>query len=110
VTKELSARDSHALLKPGQEKRHGDLTQGVVIQSATGLAGLALINAPILANARLLREGDEVVPWLDQPTANPAPQAVRNLLRWEDLKAPSTLAFRFSGEQTSSLLGSSVLG
>ena len=56
-----------------------------VAQSGAALGGLALINAPLLAQAFPTRAGEEVVPWLDPPPENPAPDAVRNLLRWQEL-------------------------
>jgi DMSO/TMAO reductase YedYZ molybdopterin-dependent catalytic subunit len=56
-----------------------------VAQGSAALGGLTLINAPFLAQAFPTRKGEEVVPWLDQPSENPAPDAVRTLLRWEEL-------------------------
>ena len=52
-----------------------------VVQSGTALGGLSLINTPFLAHAFPNRKGEEVVPWLDPPPENPAPNAVRNLLQ-----------------------------
>jgi DMSO/TMAO reductase YedYZ molybdopterin-dependent catalytic subunit len=54
-------------------------------QGGAVLGGLALINAPFLAQAFPSRAGEEVVAWLDQPPENPEPGAVRNLLRWQEL-------------------------
>jgi DMSO/TMAO reductase YedYZ molybdopterin-dependent catalytic subunit len=54
-------------------------------QSGAALGALTLINTPLLAQAFPSRAGEEVVAWLDQPPANPAPDAVRNLLRWQEL-------------------------
>ncbi len=31
------------------------------------------------------RPGEEVLPWLDQPDANPVPEIVGTLLKWEEL-------------------------
>jgi DMSO/TMAO reductase YedYZ molybdopterin-dependent catalytic subunit len=56
-----------------------------VVQGGAAFTGLALINTPFFAQAFPSQKGEEVVPWLDQPPANPAPDAVRSLLRWEDL-------------------------
>jgi DMSO/TMAO reductase YedYZ molybdopterin-dependent catalytic subunit len=55
------------------------------VQSGTAFGGLSLINAPFLAHAFPSRKGEQVVPWLDPPPENPAPEAVRNLLQWEEL-------------------------
>jgi DMSO/TMAO reductase YedYZ molybdopterin-dependent catalytic subunit len=54
-------------------------------QSGAALGALSLINTPFLARAFPSRAGEEVLPWLDQPAENPAPDAVRNLLRWQEL-------------------------
>src|SRR5918996_2999569 len=54
-------------------------------QGGAALGGMTLLNAPFLAHAFPSRAGEEVVPWLDPPPENPAPDAVRNLLRWEEL-------------------------
>jgi DMSO/TMAO reductase YedYZ molybdopterin-dependent catalytic subunit len=56
-----------------------------VVQGGAAFTGLTFLHAPILAQAFPSRKGEEVVPWLDQPPDNPAPDAVRNLLRWEEL-------------------------
>jgi DMSO/TMAO reductase YedYZ molybdopterin-dependent catalytic subunit len=58
-----------------------------VVQGGAAFTGLTLANAPFLAQAFPSRKGEEVVPWLDQPPANPVPDAVRSLLRWEELDA-----------------------
>jgi len=54
-------------------------------QGVASLGGLTLINTPFLAHAFPSRAGEQVLPWLDQPPENPAPEAVRNLLRWQEL-------------------------
>jgi DMSO/TMAO reductase YedYZ molybdopterin-dependent catalytic subunit len=54
-------------------------------QGGAALGALTLMNAPFLANAFPSRAGEEVVPWLDPTPENPAPDAVRNLLQWEEL-------------------------
>jgi DMSO/TMAO reductase YedYZ molybdopterin-dependent catalytic subunit len=54
-------------------------------QSGAALGALSLINTPFLARAFPSRAGEEVLPWLDQPPENPAPDAVRNLLQWQEL-------------------------
>jgi DMSO/TMAO reductase YedYZ molybdopterin-dependent catalytic subunit len=54
-------------------------------QSGAALGALSLINTPFLAQAFPSRAGEEVLAWLDQPPENPAPDAVRSLLRWQEL-------------------------
>ncbi|HEX5078223.1 MAG TPA: sulfite oxidase [Geminicoccaceae bacterium] len=54
-------------------------------QGGAALGALSLINTPFLASAFPSRAGEEVLPWLDQPPANPEPNAVRNLLHWQEL-------------------------
>jgi DMSO/TMAO reductase YedYZ molybdopterin-dependent catalytic subunit len=52
---------------------------------SVALAGLTVLQAPWLAQAFPSRLGEEVIPWVDQPPANPAPAVIGNLHRWEDL-------------------------
>jgi DMSO/TMAO reductase YedYZ molybdopterin-dependent catalytic subunit len=54
-------------------------------QGSAALGGLTLINMPFLAHAFPSQKGEEVLPWLDQPPENPAPDAVRTLLQWQEL-------------------------
>jgi len=51
--------------------------------SATA-ATLALLNSRF-AQAAPLRQGDEVIPWIDQPAENPVPQIIDNQQIWENL-------------------------
>ena len=55
-----------------------------VIQGSTVLAGLYLSR---LAQAFPSREGETVVPWLDQPAPNPDPVGIQTQLVWEDLNS-----------------------
>ena len=68
-----------------------------VVQGGAAFTGLALITAPFLAQAFPSRKGEEVVPWLDQPPANPVPEVVRSQLRWENLDSWVTPNDRFFG-------------
>jgi DMSO/TMAO reductase YedYZ molybdopterin-dependent catalytic subunit len=68
-----------------------------VVQGGAAFTGLALINTPFLAQAFPSRKGEKVVPWLDQPPANPVPEVVRSQLRWEDLDSWVTTNDRFFG-------------
>ena len=43
----------------------------------------------------LLDSGGQVIPWLDQPTPNPNPAGLGNLLNWEELKSWRTPANDF---------------
>jgi DMSO/TMAO reductase YedYZ molybdopterin-dependent catalytic subunit len=54
-------------------------------QGSAALAGLALVRSPWVAEAFPSRPGEEVIPWLDQPPANPSGGVVEGLQRWEDL-------------------------
>ncbi len=56
-------------------------------QAAVAAAGLALRRFQGLAQAFPSRPGEEVLTWLDQPAANPVPQVVGDLLRWEELSS-----------------------
>ena len=59
----------------------------VLRQGSATLTGLALLHAPWLAQAFPSRPGEEVMPWLDQPPANPSAGVVENLHPWEDLRS-----------------------
>lgn len=57
----------------------------LLLQGSATLTGLALLHAPWVAQAFPSRPGEEVIPWLDQPPANPSAGVVENLQPWEDL-------------------------
>ena len=54
-------------------------------QGGASLVGLGLLHSALLARAFPSRPGEEVVPWLDQPPANPSGGVVENLPQWEEL-------------------------
>ena len=56
-------------------------------QGGAAFAGLALAHSPWIAEAFPSRPGEEVIPWLDQPPANPSGGVVENLQRWEELSS-----------------------
>jgi DMSO/TMAO reductase YedYZ molybdopterin-dependent catalytic subunit len=55
------------------------------MQGSAALIGLAWLQGPGQALAFPRWSGEQVIPWLDQPPANPMPQVVGNLLQWEQL-------------------------
>jgi len=57
----------------------------LLIQASATLVGLALLHAPWFAQAFPSRPGEDVIPWLDQPPANPSAGVVANLYPWEEL-------------------------
>jgi DMSO/TMAO reductase YedYZ molybdopterin-dependent catalytic subunit len=57
----------------------------LLMQGSAALVGLAWMHGPRQAIAFPRWSGEEVIPWLDQPPANPMPQVVGNLLQWEQL-------------------------
>ena len=61
------------------------------------LAGLAILHAPFVAWAFPSRPGEKVLPWADQPPANPVPEVVRNQLKWEELNSWLTPNDKFFG-------------
>jgi len=56
-----------------------------IVQSTAVLAGIAGLYVSRLAHAFPARPGEEVIPWLDQPAANPDPVGIQTQLVWEDL-------------------------
>jgi DMSO/TMAO reductase YedYZ molybdopterin-dependent catalytic subunit len=74
----------------------GDISRRKLLrQGGAALAGLALVQSPWLADAFPQRPDEEVVPWLDQPPANPSGGVVENLPRWEDLASWLTPTDKF---------------
>ena len=69
-------------------------------QGGAMLTGVALLQASWIARAIPTRPGEEVVPWLDQPGANPSGGVVENLQPWENLASsfitPNDKFFRVS--------------
>lgn len=66
-------------------------------QSSAALTGLALFSSLSLPRAAQAQAEVEVIPWLDQPGENQAPQAVVNLLVWEDVDSWITPNEQFFG-------------
>jgi DMSO/TMAO reductase YedYZ molybdopterin-dependent catalytic subunit len=56
-------------------------------RGGAAFVGLALARSPRIAEAFPSRSGEEVIPWMDQPPANPSGGVVENLQRWEDLSS-----------------------
>jgi DMSO/TMAO reductase YedYZ molybdopterin-dependent catalytic subunit len=79
---QLEPKERRRLMDTGGLSRRELLRQGSV-----ALAGLTFLQSPWLAQAFPSRPGEEVIPWVDQPPANPAPAVIGNLHRWEELLA-----------------------
>ncbi|MBT8407301.1 MAG: molybdopterin-dependent oxidoreductase, partial [Deltaproteobacteria bacterium] len=56
----------------------------LLVAGGATIATMALLNSR-LAFAAPLRQGDEVLPWLDQPEENPVPEVIDNQLVWEEI-------------------------
>ena len=59
--------------------------RNLLTHGSAAVAGLAFLHSPWLAWAFPSRPGEVVIPWMDQPPANPVPQVVANLQPWEEL-------------------------
>lgn len=59
------------------------------------MATLAVMNTRFPAIAAPLKQGDEVLSWIDQPGENPVPERVTNMLDWEGLDSWHTPADQF---------------
>jgi DMSO/TMAO reductase YedYZ molybdopterin-dependent catalytic subunit len=66
----------------------------LLMQGSAALAGLIALQSPLWAQA-FSRPGEEVIPWADQPPANPLPHVVSNLPRWEELDSFITPTAKF---------------
>ena len=56
-----------------------------VISSGSAAIAAFTVFQSRFAHAYPARPGDIVIPWADQPAANPVPQVIRSQLLWEDL-------------------------
>lgn len=56
----------------------------LLVAGGASLATLAVLNARF-ASAAPLRQGEQVIPWLDQPEENPVPDIIGNQLTWEEV-------------------------
>ncbi len=65
---------------------HSNISRRTLLKGATAsVAGLSVLQ---VTGARAFAQaGGEVIPWLDQPPPNPVPDAVGNLLKWEELNS-----------------------
>ena len=56
-------------------------------QSGALVASAAVLDSALLMQAFAAQPGEEIIPWSDQPTADPgvARGVIQNLQRWEDL-------------------------
>lgn len=68
----------------------------LLIGGGATLATMALFNTRFAAAAPL-QQGDEVLPWLDQPEENPVPEVIDNQLVWEELDSWITPNEQFFG-------------
>ncbi len=57
----------------------------LVKQGGAALAGLSVLRLAGPTHAFRGQSGGEVIPWLDQPEPNPAPEAIVQQLEWEQL-------------------------
>jgi DMSO/TMAO reductase YedYZ molybdopterin-dependent catalytic subunit len=67
-----------------------------IVQGSAALATLAVFHSRF-AQAFPGRAGETVIPWLDQPPPNAAPDALKDLLAWEDLDSWITPNDKFFG-------------
>jgi DMSO/TMAO reductase YedYZ molybdopterin-dependent catalytic subunit len=68
----------------------------LLISGGAALATFAMLNSRF-AQAAPLRQGEEVIPWLDQMVENPVPDIIKNQLVWEDLDSWVTPNDQFFG-------------
>jgi len=68
----------------------------LLVAGGATLATMALFNSR-LAQAAPLRQGEVVLPWLDQPEENPVPEVIDNQLVWEDVDSWITPNDQFFG-------------
>src|SRR5690348_9667854 len=65
----------------------GDISRRSLLKGGSA-AGAALTVMHLTGPSQAFGQpGEEVLPWLDQPAANPLPASVGNLLQWESLES-----------------------
>jgi len=72
------------------------LSRRELLVASSASVALALLNSRF-ASAAPLKQGEEVIPWLDQPEENPAPEAIVSQLVWEELDSWITPNDQFFG-------------
>ena len=72
------------------------LTRRELLVAGSATVAMALLNSR-LAYAVPLKEGEEVLPWLDQPADNPVPDVIDNQLVWEEVESWITPNDQFFG-------------
>lgn len=68
----------------------------LLVAGGATLATMVLFQARF-AQAAPLHQGDEILPWLDQPEENPVPEVIDNQLVWEELDTWITPNEQFFG-------------
>lgn len=68
----------------------------LLVAGGATMATMALLNSR-LTQAAPLRQGEVVLPWLDQPEENPVPEVIDNQLVWEEVNAWITPNDQFFG-------------
>ena len=69
--------------------------RAAMLQGGAAVAGLAMLRFPSPAQASPPRAGEVVIPWLDQPPPNQAPNVIGNQLVWERLDSVLTPTDQF---------------
>jgi DMSO/TMAO reductase YedYZ molybdopterin-dependent catalytic subunit len=64
---------------------HSFQRRELLVQGSAALVAIAALYTSRRAYAFPKQAGEEVVPWLDQPTENPNPEGIKTQLVWEDL-------------------------
>ena len=67
-----------------------------VLKGSAAVAAMAILSVS-RAFAYPSRSGETVIPWLDQPAANPVPNVIKSQLVWEDLDSWITPNEKFFG-------------
>jgi DMSO/TMAO reductase YedYZ molybdopterin-dependent catalytic subunit len=85
-SQEHAAEDEQSVRGRGSPMEHQGVSRRALLKGGgAALAGLTVLRVAGPAHAFPSHSGEEVIPWLDQPTANPVPDNVGKLLKWEEL-------------------------
>ena len=72
-----------------------EISGRTVLQGGAALAGLVALGLPLEELEVEAANGEEVIPWLDQPLPNPVPEIIGTQLVWEELGSSLTWTHTF---------------
>jgi DMSO/TMAO reductase YedYZ molybdopterin-dependent catalytic subunit len=72
-----------------------EISRRALLQGGAALAALVALGFPLEALVVEAANGEEVIPWLDQPPPNPVPEIIATQLVWEEIGSYLTWPHKF---------------